>query len=169
MDSMINWPVGDDRYHDTGEGGMYAFLVVPSSDIFTDAARVTGVDACIVDVALHLTRPDVCVSGERELWDPFDYHTCGSTRLHHVRSALERTDQKELNSKLENLIGEDELSAPLRTAVFLGSTHASLATTRGGGYFQATRDDLTPAGETLYDCLHQAYGTRPRIATFLDT
>jgi hypothetical protein len=162
MDSMINWPVGDGRYHDTGEGGMYAFLVVPSAESDTE-------DACIVDVALCLTRPDVCVSGERELWEPFNYHTCGATRLHHVRSALERTDQKELNEKLVDLIGEDDLSTPLRAAVFLGSTSASLATARGGGYFQATRDDLTPAGETLYDVIHQAYGTRPRIATFLDT
>lgn len=169
MESMINWPVGDDRYHDTGEGGMYAFLVVPSGDILTDAARVTGIDACIVDVALHLTRPDACVSGERELWEPLDYHASGSTRLHHVRSALERTDQEELKGKLDDLIGEDELSAPLRAAVFLGSTPASLATARGGSYFQATRDDLTPAGETLYDVIHQTYGTRPRIATFLDT
>lgn len=162
MQSMVNWPVGGDAYHDTGEGGMYAFLVIPTKE--TDPE-----DACVVDVALHLTRPDVCVSGERELWEPFNYHTSGSTRLHHVRSALERTDQPELKSKLEHLVGEDELSVPLRTAVFLGSTGASLATAKGGGYFEATRDDLTPAGEALYDCLHQAYGTRPRIATFLDT
>lgn len=163
MQSMVNWPVGDDAYHDTGEGGMYAFLVIPTEDIASRA------DACVVDISLQLTRPDVCVSEERELWEPFNYHTCGSTRLHHVRSALERTDQTELKSKLDDLIGGDELSAPLRAAVFLGSTSASLATAQGGGYFQATRDHLTTAGESLYDCLHQTYGTRPRIATFLDT
>lgn len=160
--TLINWPTGDDRYRDTGEGGMFAYAVVTTADVSLK-------EACTVDVAHYLTRPDVCVSREAELWEPFDYHASGSTRLHNVRARLEQLGEHKFKDSLNRMIGEDELSVPLRAALYLGSTSASLSLADGGGYFEATYGDLTPAGRALCESLSAAYGTSPQIVTFLDT
>lgn len=162
--SMINWP-GSDFYHDTGEGGLFAYLVVLEPQ--------APDDPCNVDVHVLLTEPDVRVPfrmAEPQLWDQTDYHDRARTRLHAARAALERADEGELAKSLVGLRGEDELSVGLRWAGFLGATSASLCHNTLGGYFEATWDDLTPTGRAVYDALTKEYGERAvHIVTFLDT
>lgn len=166
--NMINWPNGSDRYHDTGEGGLFAYLVVLHAE--AEAPR----DPCNVDVHVYLSEPDCRVPyrmAEPQLWDNGDYHDRARTKLHAARAALERADEGELAKGLTNLRGEDELSVlGLRWAGFLGATSASLAHNNDAGYFEPTPDDLTYTGRAVYDALAKEYGEDAvHIITFLDT
>lgn len=131
--NLVNWPVNDDRYHHTGENGMYAYAVITA----TDAELPT---ACHVEALARLAPEDTCVSREGDhLW-PARYDADESS----------------------------EASAPLWTAIFLGSTDVSLAR-EDGEYFEVTCDDLTPAGGALFEELSLAYGGGITLLTFLDT
>ncbi|MFC4328393.1 hypothetical protein ACFPC0_11195 [Streptomyces andamanensis] len=156
--ALVNWPHDDPAYHDSGEGGLFAYVAIPDPGT---------PDECCVDVSVHMTAPDAAVTREPALWEPFDYHACGSTRLHRVRARLEQLQEGELAKSMDNLMGRDELSLALRGAVFIGSTHASLVADHG--YFQVTKEHLTPDGLRLYDSLTVAFGSEPAIVTFLDT
>lgn len=162
--SLIRWPGGDDRYHDTGEGGLFAWMVVPAE------ADKPGVDNCAVDTHLYLTRPDVMVSHAPEMWEPSDYRNTGWDRIERARDALKTLPgHEEAAEGLVEVMGRDELSQALRAAVFLGSTPCSYNRNNGTGYFQATAEHLTLEGLRIYDGLQFAFGTTPQILTFLDT
>lgn len=166
--NMINWPVCHDGlggYHDTGEGGLFAYAVVLEPE-HPD-------DPCTVDVHGFLTEPDARVPfrmAEPRLWGVGGYHDRARTKLHAARAALEHAGLADLSRSLNHLRGDDELSLPLRWLGFLGATSASLSANNGTGYYQATADDLTPTGRAVYDALAKEYGAAAvHIITFLDT
>jgi hypothetical protein len=165
MADMINWPVRTGLYDDSGEGGMFAYLVVSEPQ--------APDDACHVDVHAFLSEPDVRLPyrmAEPRLWGSEDYHDRARTKLHAARAALERAGEDELAKSLAGLRGDDELSLPLRAAVFLGATGASLVHRGLGGYFEATPGDLTVTGRAVYEALAKEHGERAvHIITFLDT
>jgi hypothetical protein len=127
---LVAWPESD-AWRDTGEGGLFAWLVVPAKEYDT---------AATVDCWAMLSDPDVALN-HKDLWP----HAGSFSRE------------------------EDENSAPLAAAVFLGSTRASLWNDEGGTYFIATAGDLTKAGADLHALLYELFGVRPLIATFLVT
>jgi len=163
--NMINWPTPGVLYDDTGEGGLFAYLVV--------LAPERPDDPCNVDVYAYLSEPDARVPfrmAEPQIWDEGGYHDRARTRLHAARAALERADEGDLARSLTHLRGEDELSLGLRWAGFLGATSASLSNRHVGGYYEAIPDDLTPTGRAVYDALAKEYGEGDvHIITLLDT
>lgn len=161
--NLVKWPVNDARYHDTGEGGLFAYAVAAAADTELD-------HACSVDVRTHLTLPDVCVNAERDkFWDrtnePYRTWETGFR----ARDYLLANGREDFADWVAHAKPTSELSEPLWSAVFLGSTGASLCSDAVGGYFTVTADDLTPAGTRLFDALSAAYGGGVTLLTFLDT
>jgi len=62
--NLVNWPVPDPTFglEDSGEGGLFAYLVVEFNDL-TDISRESG--GCFVDVQARLNFPDVVVTKSR--------------------------------------------------------------------------------------------------------
>jgi hypothetical protein len=182
MEEMVNWPVEVDRYSDSGEGGLFAWMIVPESlsDGEAYGANTYG-NYCHVDVTAYLsrprvmlTRPDVCVSpGGRKVFEAyahrdswFDYQMQLDKRLDFN---IELDADRKLKRALISTLGQDDISVPMLATVFLGSTGASLYDERGGGYFNVTKGALTPAGLKQYNHWQEVFGVDPIILTFLDT
>lgn len=166
--NLINWPVNDTRYQNSGEGGLYAYLVVPADG---GVSRDTG--GCCVCTYAYLTRPDVCLSPEGiGIWDEVpesEEWPLPPSPLHEAREELEKAGHKHTADKLSNFLSYDTLSEALDVVIFLGATDRALITEETGTYFTATPDDLTPAGRTIYDTLAKEHVNRPVLLTFLDT
>jgi hypothetical protein len=181
MEDMINWP-GTLDYEDSGEGGLFAWMIVPE---FISSGEAYGANVygnnCHVDVDAYLSRPrvmlkspDVCVSPEgRKVFEPYNHRDSWfnqSMRLDRmVREYLGEDRERGLRQGLIQSLGADDISVPMLASVFLGSTGQSLYSHRQGGYFAVTKNDLTLNGKTLYNAFQQAFGVDPIILTFLDT
>ena len=63
MESLVNWDYSG-RWTDTGEGGMFAYMVALGE---LDDFPTRGQGGCNVDVNITMNRPDVLVSG-KNLW-----------------------------------------------------------------------------------------------------
>jgi hypothetical protein len=182
MEEMINWPGGDASYTDSGEGGLFAWMLVPETLSNGEAygANIYG-NYCHVDVAAYLsrprvmlTRPDVCVSPEgRKVFEPYRHR---DSWFDHSMALDKRLDlnvevdaDRRLKRALISTMGQDDISVPMLATVFLGSTGASLYDERQGAYFTAVKENLTPLGLTIYNRFQQAFGVDPVLLTFLDT
>ncbi len=181
MQEMISWPVEGAHYHDSGEGGMFAWMVVPeavsSGEAFGSNAYGTN---CHVDVGGYLSRPrsfldrpDACVSTEAaaKLYEWRDYRKSWVQQSMEIGKILEQHTQGTALSRaaLYRTLGADDISVPLLASTFLGSTCLSLWNEDVGRYFEAGRGDLTAQGRRLYDIQSEVYGVGPVILTFLDT
>jgi hypothetical protein len=179
---MLDWPTG--AYEDSGEGGMFAWMVIQEeyrTPVPADSPYAEASDNCHVDVAAYLSRsrlmldrPDVCVSPERtQLWEPFDYRNSWFEKSGEIRKRLklnlDNEKDRNLSGGLMRTLGQDDISMPLLAAVFLGSTGASMWDPAKHEYFTAQYGHLTQNGKTLYDGLRLAYGVEPTLLTFLDT
>lgn len=165
---LVAWPEPGDRWRDTGEGGLYAFLVIPADDTIS---RSTG--GCCVCTYTYLTRPEICVTpGDaiKELWeDSPEWGQEDSTKVHNARQKLEAAGHKDTADSLTNLIGYDQLSIPLAVSIFLGATSNALLDEKGDAYFHVQPQHLTAAGLDLYGALEKTHDHPPQILTFLDT
>lgn len=170
--NLIDWPVGDPRWTDSGEGGLYAYLVVPA---YEEVSRSTG--GCCVCTYTYLTRPDVCVSPEEDanrVWQPApEFGEGSSEHLHNARQKLEAAGHKKAAHNLTGLLGHDQLSRELDVSIFLGATDQALhdpATDDDGRvYFHATWEHLNFSGRALHALLKREHVHEPIILTFLDT
>jgi hypothetical protein len=183
MEDMVIWP-GTLDYEDSGEGGLFAWMIVPEyigdGEPYGTAANTYG-NNCHVDVTAYLSRPrvllkspDVCVSPEgRKVFMPWKHRDSWFDHSQAIDKRLNLDPNidgdRRLRMALLQTLGADDISVPMLASVFLGSTGQSLYSNRQGGYFAATKDDLTLNGKTLYNAFQQVYGVDPIILTFLDT
>lgn len=180
MQEMINWPSAFGEYHDSGEGGLFAWMAVPEAmtDGDVPGPNVYG-NNCHVDVSAYLSRPrimlntpDVCVSSERrKVFPPYDYRDGWLQQSMRLDRLIKEHlgDDRGLRRGLIQSLGADDISVPMLAAMFLGSTCHSLYSDSQGMHFEVTKDDLTPGGRTLYNAWQAVYGVDPVILTFLDT
>jgi hypothetical protein len=160
MAQMVNWPGADGlSYMDSGEGGLYAMLVVPSDDREDDPH-------CHIDVEVVMTRPDAPQSDVRDFWEP--YNGSDFTKRMDIEKHLREVGRDEWHQWVVRTTSDHDLSVPVRAAIHIGSTSASLYTTWGGA-FTVEYQHLTARGQLLYDTLKAAYQREPKILTFLDT
>lgn len=167
--NMIEWPAPNEEYESTGEGGLYAFLVIPSDE------RIERADKATVCQYVHMTAPDHLVAPDEvyeKFWEPYDSR---NDAVWNARRYLDQLGRSDLSLGLGNAISYDELSVPLHASVYLGSTGEALIR-RGllegdapDDYFHVTFDHLTSTGKALFLALEKAYAIRPTILTFLDT
>lgn len=183
MNDLVNWPSTLD-YEDSGEGGLFAWMIVPEyigdGEPYATAANTYG-NNCYVDVNAYLSRPrillnspDVCVSSEgRKVFMPWKHRDSWFDQSQTIDKRLKLDPNTEegrtLRMALLKTLGADDISVPMKASVFLGSTSQSLYSSRQGGYFEVTKNDLTLTGKTLYNGFQQAFGVDPIILTFLDT
>jgi hypothetical protein len=145
--TLVNWPVPstepeDSDWRSTGEGGMFAYAVWP-----TQSAE------CMVDVRPQMPLPDVMVRAYGPMEPAFE----AQSRNHRYNP--------DANFYEEAFNDMEEVG----TAVFLGSTYASLVEHGGGSYFSVEASALTEAGAAMVAALTEAYGTEPTFVTYLDT
>lgn len=157
--NLVNFDVPGDHLEDSGEGGLFAIMVVPEPE---------GYDTmCHVDAKTVILRPDVCVSEHRNaLWEPWEHGRMTNGKAY---QQLTQAGMEELARWALMTTSDHDLSLPLLASAFLGSTCHSLWNARQSAYWTAGVDDLTEQGKTLYDSLKAAYGVEPLILTFLDT
>jgi hypothetical protein len=172
---LITFPSGGE-WEDSGEGGMYALLVVKEPlewrtncnvDVHTliqrnrpDAKRSTTV---------RMTPHDVCVSSQEAklLWAPYNYQSSG---YQHDAAKVLRSKGMAVEAQwVERADDPDDYSTSMLATAFLGSTSQSLFSEERGAYFEATIEDLTEQGRALHRLYKSAYGIKPVILTFLDT
>jgi hypothetical protein len=159
MVQMVNWPTPGSGYNDTGEGGLYAMLVIPKDTSQGDEAD------CYIDVAILATRPDAPVSSCGDLWESYDQEESrGKWEAHEF---LQGAGKQKLADHVLRSFPQFDMSDELMVAMHIGSTCHSLEGT--SGMFAVTFDDLTLAGQNLYVTLKNAYGREPLLWTFLDT
>lgn len=159
---LITFPSESECLRDSGEGGLFVMMVVPEPKDRNNA--------CSVDVSIFVTRPNVCVSPERnQFWMSHGDHRRSFRSQMELSAFIQKTGNTEWKRWMFNAHSEDDLSDPVLVAIHLGSTGLSLYDEHEGSYWNATKEDLTPAGKALYEALEAAYGVAPVLLTFLDT
>jgi hypothetical protein len=161
----VNWPSERDGYHDTGEGGLWAyvfFLQQPEGDAdpFDDCSDPGTV--------IMLPRPDVVCHDDGGIYDPHMTYKpypqapradmLSRTAATDYAHALQSHDREMLDAGMNVL-----------AAVCLGSTGRSWFSDRNGAYFKVTADELDVDGRQLIDTLAEFYGRSPHFVTYLDT
>lgn len=143
----VVWPELGERWHDTGEGGMWvhAFWLADYSRDDSDPF----VHCCGVQATIALPHPDV-VAG---VWPG----TLPDGRFYQPLS-WPRPDSDVLRNA----------GPPVLAALCLGSTGVSYCTD-DDGYFICAPGDLTGAGKRLLAAASQLYEREPVIVTYLDT
>lgn len=143
---FVNWPVDDETYRDSGEGGLFAYAVwaEPNAD-------------CFIDVHPQMPAPDVLVAAVGPMVEDF--------RLQRFNNS----DRDYGNGPDSYSAEQFDLQVATGSVVFLGSTGGSYFQERGGSYFSVTADVLTETGRSVVDTLTAAYGTEPTFVTYLDT
>lgn len=160
---MVNFPGEGSGYEDSGEGGLFVMMVVTRPPDWTDN--------CNVDVIadLRISSPDVCVSPERRLlWEPWDYRKGDHAKQSAAYRLLTGQNESDLASWTLRARNWDEFSVSLMAAVHLGSSCGSWCHPEES-YWEATPDDLTDEGKSLWTGLSKAFGREPLLLTFLDT
>jgi hypothetical protein len=158
---MVSFPAETECLRDSGEGGLFVVMVVPEPE--------EGVNHnCSVDVQILMTRADVCVSSrERDFWAHNSRESWNSKT--ELDQHIAKTGNIDWKRWMFHAYSGTDLSFPMQAAVHLGSTGMSLYDEHKGSYWNATKEDLTPAGKALYEALKAAYGVAPVLLTFLDT
>lgn len=171
--ALLSFPECDHApWHDTGEGGQYVMLVVPTPDDHDDN--------CCVDVSTYLrlpkpanrfdtvvSYPDVCHT-PNELWSRDGYmdgfKESGDVYRHFTETGDERLAWWALHAQ-----SAGQFSAPVLASILLGSDSQSRYSDAHGTYWTAGHDDLTFRGKLVYDTLRSLYHVEPLLLTFLDT
>lgn len=143
QDCLVLWPEVGDDWTDTGDGGLFSYLV------YRGLGRP---ERTYVDVSAHLNTPHIANTLDRaleaQLWaPPFQSPPIlGSTR---------RPRQPE------------GWSVELRAAIYLGSTDKSLVRRDTGEHLQVCRENLTHTGDAIAHALDFEYGWPGEILTLL--
>jgi len=159
---LVEFPpcAGMTNLRDSGEGGLFVWLVVPEPE--------NASYDCHVDTRVNMTLPDVCLT-QQDLWVPYRFREMDARLEQDARTFLKEQGKEELAHWTGRVINSDEMSSDLLAAVFIGSTGSSIYDEGAGRYWEASYDDLTAAGQALYQGLKAAFGTEPKLLTFLDT
>lgn len=144
--TLVNWPSWDPDggYHDSGEGGMFAYAVWPQLE-----------SECIVDTNPLLSRGDALVAAHGPISGTFAEQTNSNG-----------TEWSDATSHTAHI---HSLERSFGTVVFLGSTAGSFYSDARGEYFAVTEESLTEACADLMNSLTLAYGVAPTFVTYLDT
>lgn len=171
--ALLTFPECDDApWHDTGEGGQYVMLVVPTPEDHDDN--------CSVDVSTYLrlpkpanrvdtvlTYPDVCHT-PNDLWSREGYLEGFRESGDAYRHFIELGDEK-LASWAIGATSGGLYSHPVLASILLGSDGQSRYSDVHGTYWTANHGDLTFRGRLIFDTLKSLYRTEPLLLTFLDT
>lgn len=171
--ALLAFPECDDApWEDSGEGGQYVMLVVPTPENHNDN--------CCVDVTAYLrlprvekrvdtimSYPDVCHT-PNDLWERQGYLDGFRESGDASRHFMELNNQRLAGWALRTT-NPGELSRPVLASILLGSDGQSRWSNRHGAYWVAGHDDLTFRGRLIYDTLKSLYRTEPLLLTFLDT
>lgn len=160
---LVTWPVHDPTYHDDGQSGLYAWLVVPTPEAYEmGPMRANG--GCCVDVWPTLCRPDAPVSDVSEFWEPYDWRW-----NHDEGQVLSRVeDHPQLRQWVQHQTDSRNQSDAFYATIFLGATSCAYYS-EFTGQFEVKLEHLTDVGRQLYDALAASYNATPVILTFLDT
>lgn len=171
--ALLTFPECDHApWHDTGEGGQYVMLVVPTPEDHDNE--------CCVDVSTYLrlpkpvnrfdtvlSYPDVCHT-RNELWTREGYlegfRESGDAYKHFTAAGNERLARWALHTQ-----SDGQFSVPVLASILLGSDSQSRYSDPHGCYWTAHHDDLTFRGRLIYDALKSTYHVEPLLLTFLDT
>lgn len=148
----VDWPLGDSRLEDTGEGGLAAYAVWPTSPneacIPTALCNIEGLK---VSEGFEFTKP------WRPVWIPTEKRPDKEPRV------------RPWNRELEEVSDMNIWMKEAKGFLYLGSTGRSLRWKEGGDYYEVGEKDLTTHGLLLLEKLDEHYGTDAKILTFLDT
>lgn len=179
MKELVNWPETGHRYRDSGEGGLFAWMMVPEAISSGEAhgPEAAGFNNCYVDVSAYLSRPrimlnrpDVCVSAQgRNVYTHWDFKNSWFQRSKEIGQRLDPDKDYRLKQALHQAMGSDDISVPMLASIFLGSTCHSLWDETLGCYFEVSHPYLTQDGKLQYELWQRVYGVDPIILTFLDT
>ena len=141
VDGLVNFPVSNPRYKDSGEGGMAVYLMMEED-------------------------PNICIPGV----GCFVYAGCAQANLGESEKMGMPPRGNEID-KDDERSGIFWVHGQHATGLlYLGSTGASLWDAEREVYWTAQFADLTEKGRDLYALVHYLYaGAPPKIVTCLDT
>ena len=170
----IRWPRPEEKYKDTGEGGMWVYAVVPTH-------KKDWFEKCCVDYpTFNLPNAGPLSNSKSEGWvDLKTGEQKWPLRWKWWPGEREWDKQSEAWSEWKYTKNEqgkeprkDEWltrSRSLLAAVCLGSTNASWWREDNKGYFVCERKHLTLDGRMLVRALERLYKRKVTLLTFLDT
>jgi len=145
MANIVEWTShDDDRYQDTGEGGLfaYAFWDAPKAECFLESQGVIGIGDVMVDAIGPMGH---------------EFHD-------QINRYYELTNS---GTSYDDAVRETQIV--FGGMLFLGSTRHSLFDDEAGKYFFVQERNLTDEGLALVRATSKLYGTEPTYVTFLDT
>jgi hypothetical protein len=154
----INWP--DFATHrDTGEGGLFVYLVVPTQEGEAPRDYSDPMEKCCIGTWPTLNMPDVVLSkGADKYWHRDRYW-----------QTWNKIDGDMVPRQAVYEYADSMQSVHFLAVVLLGSTGMSWVNDNTEEYFIAQYDNLTDEGKALYKSLASLYSRSPIILTFLDT
>lgn len=126
--NLVNWPENTEGYHDSGEGGLWGYVVWP-----------LPATNCAVETSPDMPMGDVLV----------DAHGPLAEELQESRAEYRPGAYAEMYYENRTSLG---------TALFLGSTWASSYNDTAGSYFRVRNETLTDEGRALVATLTALYG-----------
>jgi hypothetical protein len=148
----VLWPVDDPAWKDSGEGGMWAALVVPAleDEPLNVCASPTGT------IALPL--PDVTVH------DPGHIYTDGQRGWSALLNQPKSADRdREIDAAAMNA------GRPVLACIVLGASGGSWWNDTVGEYFEVTAQHLNAEGARLVEAVEALFARPAHIVTYLDT
>ena len=165
MRGMVNFPINDERFKNTGEGGMFVRLVVDNINEYGGEFMV-------------------CCGGNNHVFydESFigtDYFPEGYDRPNFNSDEISRREFPRLDKEVRVLeyFWKDKLfelekymSVPYLVVMTIGSTGWSGYYEKKEQYWRASYADLTDEGKRLYNSIAEAYDGYPiHLQTWLDT
>jgi len=126
--NLVNWPEETEGYRDSGEGGLWGYVVWPLPDTH-----------CAVDTSPDMPMGDVLVDAHGPLAD----------ELQDSRAEYRPGAYAEMYYENRTSLG---------SALFLGSSWASSYNEVAGSYFRVRNETLTDEGRALVATLTALYG-----------
>ena len=158
---LLVFPEPGEGLRDVGEGGMFVMMVVPYPD--------NRFDNCLVDAAVLVTRPTICLNPEGEQIWTGHRKAPGWQAGHEIQDVLRQYRNEKWDRWIAAAHGGEDLSREMLAVIFLGSTDHSLWSSHESAYWTATPDDLTPDGKMFFRSLKRMFDVDPILLTFLDT
>ena len=165
MGQMVNFPLPDDQWEDSGEGGLFVIMVVPRPEGWSH-------DYCHIDVVadIRLNRADCNVSAAaRDLWEPWEFRKNDCDKQDKAVDFLKDAGEDELAHWALQARNWDDFSVSMLAALHVGSTCHALLNRRTRRGWEARPEDLTEQGQAIRATMTTAFGIRPTLLTFLDT
>lgn len=178
---FVNFPTESKEFRNSGEGGMFVFLVVvePSEIDFDNRWPVCCTNSVVIPLGDG-------VVGDDQLPEPplVDYTKIGSKEEMSAAMKAEEAnhpslfhyphcyDNREPDETDEGFFKRVDNSIPYLAAIMLGSTGWSGWCDRSGnGNWRCTLEDLSEEGRALYELVEKLYGDRGELhlVTYLDT